>query len=123
MGSGIAKEIRQRYPEAWQADFETTPGDIFKLGSFTSAHTGKFIIVNAYTQYNIAKNGEDVFEYASFEVILKKLQHVYGNRRIGLPYIGMGLANGDKNRIMELIEHFSKAVSAKGGSVTLVRFG
>ena len=39
MGSGIAKEIRNRYPEAWQVDYDTEMGDMFKLGTFTSAHT------------------------------------------------------------------------------------
>ncbi len=123
MGSGIAKEIRNRYPEAWQVDYDTEMGDMFKLGTFTSAHTGKFVIVNAYTQYNTSKQGEDVFEYASFEVILKKLAYAYGNRRFGFPYIGMGLAHGDRIRIMAMLENFANEISAKGGSVTLVEFG
>ena len=123
MGSGIAKEIRARYPAAWEADYETEMGDMFKLGSFTTADTGKFLIVNAYTQYDTSKHGEDVFEYGSFDVILKKLAHAYGNRRFGLPYIGMGLAGGDRERILAMIETFAKTVSTKGGSVTLVEFG
>ena len=123
MGSGIAKEIRARYPAAWEADYETEMGDMFKLGSFTTADTGKFLIVNAYTQYDTSKHGEDVFEYGSFDVILKKLAYAYGKRRIGLPYIGMGLAGGNKQRILAMIEDFAETVSTKGGSVTLVEFG
>lgn len=123
MGSGIAKEIRARYPDAWQADYDTEMGDMFKLGSFTTANAGKFLIVNAYTQYDTSKNGEDVFEYASFEVILKKLWYAYGNRRFGFPYIGMGLARGDSIRILAMLEEFAEKVSAKGGNVTLVEFG
>ena len=55
-------------------------------------------------------------------MILRKLAHEYGAQRYGLPYIGMGLAGGDKRRIMALIEDFAKTISAKGGSVTLVEF-
>lgn len=123
MGSGIAKEIRNRYPQAFEVDYETEMGDMFKLGSFTTADAGKFLIVNAYTQYGTAKHGEDVFEYGSFEVILKKLAYAYGDRRFGFPYIGMGLAGGNKEVIMGMLQDFADSVKDKGGTVTLVEFG
>jgi len=123
MGSGIAKEIRARYPRAWNVDYVTNEGDYTKLGTWTDADCGKFWIINAYTQYDTAKQpGEDVFEYLAFELILQKLIHVHGTKRIGLPYIGMGLAGGNKVAIMSMITAFSLAVTAKGGSVTLVEF-
>jgi O-acetyl-ADP-ribose deacetylase (regulator of RNase III) len=117
MGAGIAKQIRQQYPIAWEEDQKTQPGDIMKLGQFTTVDTGEFLIVNAYTQFDITKQGENVFEYSSFEVILRKLAFIYPNKRFGLPYIGMGLANGDKVRIMNCIENFATKVN-----VTLVEF-
>jgi hypothetical protein len=67
--------------------------------------------------------GEDVFEYAAFELILRKLHHVYGNKRIGFPYIGCGLAGGNKDIIISMIEDFAEKISLTGGSVTLVEFG
>jgi hypothetical protein len=66
--------------------------------------------------------GTDVFEYTAFELILQKLCHAYGNKRIGLPYIGMGLAGGDKEVILEQIEYFATRVTETGGTVTLVEF-
>jgi O-acetyl-ADP-ribose deacetylase (regulator of RNase III) len=128
MGSGIARQIREEYPQAYEADLDTEPGDILKLGNFTSCVAGdvaEFIIVNAYTQYGFNKAGEssDVFEYTSFELILQKLAHVYGDRDFGFPYIGMGLAGGDKQHIIGLLGWFTDLVEAKGGSVTLVEFG
>jgi hypothetical protein len=36
--------------------------------------------------------------------------------------ISMGLACGNKERIMAMIEDFANKVSAKGGNVTLVEF-
>jgi O-acetyl-ADP-ribose deacetylase (regulator of RNase III) len=132
MGSGIAAEIRQRYPEAYEADTvytrqieEDTNSQVQKLGNY-STHLvkgeHKFLIVNAYTQVMFAPRDVDHFEYASFEVILKKFTNEYGPFNIGFPYIGMGLAGGDKDRIIKMLEDFAEQISAQGGSVTLVEF-
>jgi O-acetyl-ADP-ribose deacetylase (regulator of RNase III) len=126
MGGGIAREIRERYPHVAEADAKTGLGDYNKLGNYTKAivkgeDEHSFFIINAYTQYNMS-TGDDVFEYVAFALILQKIERLYGNYAIGLPYIGMGLANGNKHIIMEMIEEFAVAVHKKGGSVTLVQF-
>lgn len=130
MGAGLAPQIAKRYPLAEAVDSDTRKGSISKLGNWTMAYSTndnpnqkEFRIINAYTQYVTSQQGEDVFEYAAFELILRKLAHEFGKSRFGLPYIGMGLAGGDKRRIMAMIENFAQTVSAKGGSVTLVEFG
>lgn len=130
MGAGLAPQIAKRYPAAEEIDSATIRGSISKLGNYTMAWSSHydinikpFKIINAYTQYVTSQQGEDVFEYDSFAVILRKLAHEYGRHRFGLPYIGMGLAGGDKKRILTMIEDFANKVSAKGGSVTLVEFG
>ena len=128
MGAGLAPQIARRYPEAEEADYVTRRGDIMKLGNWTMAWSTRepdkkaFRIINAYTQYVTSQQGEDVFEYAAFELILRKLAHEYGAQRYGFPLIGCGLAGGDKRRIMALLENFAKVVTEKGGSVTLVEF-
>ena len=128
MGGGIAREIRERYPHVAAVDGKTVRSDYNKLGNWTSENvilkngTVTFDIINAYTQYNMSQ-GTDVFEYNAFALILQKLEHAYGNKRIGFPYIGMGLAGGKKEIIIPMIEYFAKSVSAKGGTVTLVEFG
>jgi hypothetical protein len=97
-----------------------------KLGNWTSAAvvTPKysFEVINAYTQYNMSR-GEDVFEYTAFQLIFEKLLHIHGGKRIGLPYIGMGLAGGDAIFIKKVIEYHAEDVAERGGSVTLVEFG
>jgi O-acetyl-ADP-ribose deacetylase (regulator of RNase III) len=126
MGGGIAREIRERYPHVAAADAQTGLGDYNKLGNYSKAivkgeDEHSFIIINAYTQYNMS-TGDDVFEYVAFALILQKIERLYGNYSIGLPYIGMGLARGNSSIIMEMIEEFADAVEKKGGSVTLVQF-
>lgn len=125
MGSGIARQIREEYPEAYEADCETKAGDKSKLGDYTVAFTKDgFSIINAYTQYGFNKAGEsnDVFEYDAFEMILANLLYEAPDAKFGFPYIGMGLAGGDKTRIIGLLEDFAQKVEDHGGSVTLVEF-
>ena len=122
MGSGIAAQIAAQFPDAKIADDETVRGDPGKLGSYTVGMHGRLVILNAYTQYGTSKNGEDVFEYTAFERVLDKIQHRFGKWRIGLPLIGMGLAGGNPDRIVPMIEHFAERVEKQGGSVTLVEW-
>jgi len=121
MGGGIAREIRERYPLCAEIDSLTQAGEYMKLGNWTEYDQGTFLIINAYTQYDMSK-GTDVFEYVAFELILQKLAHMYGTKRFGFPYIGMGLAGGDKITIMAMLETFAREVTNQGGSVTLVEF-
>lgn len=126
MGGGIAKEIRERYPYVAEVDALTTKGDYNKLGNYTKNvvvvnKEHSFVVINAYTQFGMS-SGEDVFEYTAFELILQKMLRLYGTFNIGLPYIGMGLAGGNKEVIIEMIEEFANNVTNKGGSVTLVEF-
>ena len=139
MGGGIARQIREQYPVAARVDAETRRGDYNKLGNWTESQAGdyfdnmtfgvsnkrplekRFTILNCYTQYNMS-TGQDVFEYTAFQLILEKLLHTYGDKRMGMPYIGMGLAGGDFARIMPMIENFAIKIAERGGSVTLVRW-
>lgn len=123
MGSGIARQIRDQFPDAWLADQETLAGDRNKLGRYTIGMAGRLVVINAYTQYNTAQHGEDVFEYNSFQNILENLVTRFGKYRIGLPMIGMGLAGGDPARIMPMLEKFADEMAQAGGTATLVEFG
>jgi O-acetyl-ADP-ribose deacetylase (regulator of RNase III) len=122
MGAGIAAQIAVKCPDARLADDETVRGDPGKLGTY-SIGVDTALVLNCYTQFGTAKHGDmDVFEYTAFERVLSKIVHRFGEYSIGLPLIGMGLAGGDKTRIMPMIEAFAQRVTEKGGSVTLVEW-
>lgn len=127
MGLGLALQIKMKYPSAYAADLMTDAGDYNKLGTYTMApssmvrENSRFVIINAYTQYDFSR-GKDVFEYGSFALILLKLAHNFPKARFGFPLIGCGLAGGDKHRILGMIEDFSRAISKTGGSVTVVEY-
>lgn len=122
MGGGIAVQIAQQFPDAQMADAETVRGDAGKLGTYTVGMDGRLVILNCYTQYSISREDKDVFEYLAFERVLDRIAQRFGKWRIGLPLIGMGLAGGDPERIIPMIERFAKAIERQGGSVTLVEW-
>lgn len=122
MGGGIAAQIAQQFPDAHLADQETVRGDAGKLGTYTIGMDGRLVILNCYTQYGISRDGADVFEYTAFQRVLEKIQYRFGKWRIGLPLIGMGLAGGDAERIIPMIEAFAQTVTRQGGTVTLVEY-
>lgn len=110
MGAGIALHIRKNFPEAYEADKKTGYGDKNKLGTFSEAQIekngNKFVVINAYTQYEFGGN-KDHFEYDKFPQLLKSIKEKYGDKRIGIPLIGCGLAGGNEPVILEMIrEHF-----------------
>ena len=121
MGGGIAAQIAQQFPDARLADDETLRGDAGKLGTYTIGMHGRLVILNCYTQYSISRE-DDVFEYLAFQRVLDRIAHRFGRWRIGLPLIGMGLAGGDPERILPMIEDFAQRVARQGGSVTLVEW-
>lgn len=125
MGSGIARQIRESYPGAYEADKTTTAGDKSKLGTYTKYDTRKnFTIVNGYTQYAFNRGGatDDVFEYAGFYELLLRLAEDFPGKKFGFPCIGMGLAGGDPERIIPMLEDFAVLIESTGGSATLVEF-
>lgn len=127
MGSGIARQLRETYPQVYEADCKTEKGDKGKLGTFTLASAKEgFEIVNAYTQYGFNTGGanEDVFEYDAFMKVLVALRkETISGLRFGFPAIGCGLAGGNKDVIYSLIRAFAHGVEQDGGTVTIVEFG
>ena len=115
MGAGIAKEIRRRYPLAYEVDCQTTVGDLTKLGTYTYAPSGardgkELLIINAYTQYGVAGYaGQDVVDYGAIRSVFCKLARLcktvaWEGCRVGIPMIGAGLAGGKWDAIYRIIE-------------------
>jgi len=118
MGAGIAPQIAKAFPEAWEADQATIRGDMMKLGCYTFADVqvsagllGKknLTVINSYSQYRYGRNHEDgdekPIDYEALALALRKINHNYKGKTIGLPKIGAGLAGGDWNIIKSIIEN------------------
>ncbi len=120
MGAGIAKSIRDNFPEAYQADLRTEMGDKTKLGTYSYAQVNKqenrLTIVNGYTQYDFS--GENILvDYRAIRELFSKIKTDFRNQRIGYPKIGAGLAKGDWQVISGIINE-----ELEGEDHTLVKY-
>ncbi len=106
MGAGIAKSIKSHFPEAYDADLKTQKGDASKLGSISFAtvvrKNEELTIVNGYTQYHWYGSGVLV-DYDAIRSVMKNVKSTFAGKRIGYPRIGAGLAKGDWETIIKII--------------------
>ncbi len=122
MGAGIALQIKNKYPQAYEADLKTLKGDKQKLGHYSWAKVSdsvnlNFVVVNAYTQYGLSNNGEDVLDYQALDNVLTLIKEDFHGMRMGFPLIGCGLAHGDEKKVISSI-----STILKNEDVTIVRF-
>lgn len=70
MGTGIARDVRSRYPEAFEADKKTPYGLLTKLGTFSDAEVlpNRFIC-NMYGQYCYGRDKR----YTDYEAVYSGL--------------------------------------------------
>ena len=102
MGAGIAPKIsRQFKADTFKMESKIYKGDLNKLGTidYQKVEGSSLIVVNCYSQF---KPGPDL-SYAALELCLIKLAHTFPNKRIGIPFIGAGLAGGDPVIIYDLM--------------------
>lgn len=106
MGAGVAKAIKAKYPEAYEADLKTGYGSREKLGDF-SYYQGEKLIINLYSQHYF---GLGVFtDYSALYIGLEKVRDflITFNKplKIGIPFmIGCGLAGGKIPLVDKTIE-------------------
>lgn len=107
MGAGIAKMIKQTFPEAFEVDQSTKPGDSSKLGTISVASCKRgpitISVVNAYTQLHPSGSGILV-DYDALRRAFREVKKRFPGKRIGYPKIGAGLARGAWSVIADIIE-------------------
>lgn len=104
MQSGIARAIRERFPEAYEVDQQTKPRDKAKLGTLTYTSNIKPVVVNAYIQFEDLPREIRHCDYDAVRSCMKAIRKKFHGKKIGLPKIGAGLAGGDWKIIREIIE-------------------
>jgi O-acetyl-ADP-ribose deacetylase (regulator of RNase III) len=115
MGSGIAKIIREQYPQAYdryrnhyELNGKLQLGDIIVVPCNKPQTPDYKIIINAITQEFF---GRDDIRYVSYDAVddcMKKINTIfpsYGITEIAMPQIGAGLGNGSWEVISSIIEN------------------
>ena len=77
-----------------------------KLGTIDYKLINNLYVVNSYTQYGLGKddNNNIPLNYNALALCMIKINHIFKNKRIGLPLIGCGLAGGDWNIVKDIIQ-------------------
>lgn len=121
MGSGIAKEIRNRFPTAYSEFRKSFLTGQAKLGNIDLVYDHAeehqrlgcwLFICNMYSQENYLPRGIRHTDYDAFRTCIHKLKDELSKRwrdrtgiTIGFPYkIGCGLGGGDWNIVSKIIE-------------------
>jgi O-acetyl-ADP-ribose deacetylase (regulator of RNase III) len=102
MGAGVAKQIRDKYPQAYKAYLEGH----YTLGTVSLAMIyPKLIIANAITQKYYGNQINVVYvDYGAVDKCFKELTNVFAEDiPFHIPRIGAGLAQGDWNVIEDII--------------------
>lgn len=113
MGSGFAKQVRDKYPKAFDDYAARKQHYGLKMGEVISTVTtdvnNKYLVIcNAITQKEFGTDKNVV--YVNYESIASAFKQVYkiardyGLADIHFPKIGAGLANGDWDKILEIIK-------------------
>ena len=76
--------------------------------SVGQANVKDLIVINSYTQYKYGSNHKDgvatPIDYEALTLCMRKINHTFKGKHIGLPKIGAGLAGGDWDRIKKIIQ-------------------
>jgi O-acetyl-ADP-ribose deacetylase (regulator of RNase III) len=105
-GSGLAKQLKEVFPQAYQVDKDDKRSPSKKIGDFSYYKTGNLTIINAYTQFDYGTNYRRV-EYGSikrsFECIFSYWPFINEDEKMATVKIGAGLAGGEWSIIEEII--------------------
>ena len=111
MGSGIAKTVRQLFPDAYAEDCKTKKGDSSKLGNYSKLESiddnnKPITIINGYTQNKYGRqpvNKEPFVDYEKLRKLFVQINKDFKGKTIGIPKIGATLAQGEWYIIQRLI--------------------
>jgi O-acetyl-ADP-ribose deacetylase (regulator of RNase III) len=108
MGSGIAIEVRQRFPEAFAAYDSAYRAGQLTLGSTTEVEASPgFWIVNGVTQQYYGRDpGRVYIDYAAIEQVFARASALAVQHQLPLlfPLIGCGLGGGEWSKVEAIIE-------------------
>lgn len=119
MGSGIAKTFNEYTGgKLLEADKQTVYGDINNLGNFTSIDFNGVKFFNIYSQYIHAgqfQGNRKGLVYVNWDAVSHALKNIVvalsgkDNSVFALPYIGCGLAGGEEESLIAILDEISES--------------
>lgn len=111
MNSGVAKQVRQKYPEVYSAYkdfFESAKKSSRKLlGEYQAVPVNdKLVIINMFSQDAFGYDGACYTDYDAIAKCLSGISQDFNGRTIALPYrIGCCRGGGDWSKVSQIIEN------------------
>lgn len=96
MNSGIAKSIREKWPEVYDFYYKICKNHASNLllGRIYGIYTGKNTVINMFSQLKYGYDGKKYTSYDAFwDCLIKIKERVPAGSRIGFPY-GIGSVRG-----------------------------
>ena len=115
MGAGIAKQIRDAYPEVYRNYKQSVGESNARIGTNLYIHTSdNRTCVNMFAQYNYGRD-EQYTDYTAFRKCLTNLKNyaavLSSDTIIAFPYgIGCGNGGGKWDIIESMLKHFAHEV-------------
>lgn len=133
MGSGVARLIRQQYPQAYKAYRDAYESErSLSPGQTIWVKCDPHIVINAITQDGYGRNGACHVDYNAVDAVMRRIDNVARLTQdpeceretidaVGMPLIGAGLAGGSWATISRVIEdkarHFQPVVYLVDGRI------
>lgn len=108
MGSGVAKAIRAKYPDAYKRYKDRYDRWGLPLGGVIVARCEDKVIFNGITQDGYGRDGKQYVDYQAIHFVMCTVNdYVEEGWCVAMPKIGAGLGGGDWYIINEIIEECS----------------
>ena len=108
-GAGVALAIKNKYPSCYKKYREVYETTGLKMGSVVWYHNSEHMIANCITQAEVGTHKRQVLYSALWESLEEvfELAQKMEEPSVSLPPISMGLAGGDPEIIMLMIDKIS----------------
>ena len=105
MGSGVAKAVKDKYPEAYQKYYAEYLHGLLIPGWISIYNPSRYLtIVSGITQEYYGRDKNVVYvDYDSLAEVFRKVKSIWPGVPVHIPKIGAGLANGDWEIISRII--------------------
>ena len=107
MGSGIAKQVREKYPWVYAEYKECCDlSGSMMLGAYQQVYIDeKRVILNIFNQDKFGYDGKCYTSYEALGESLKDIAETYSDKTIAIPYLmGCHRGGGDWNIVYKMIE-------------------
>lgn len=106
MKRGIAPLMAKAFEcDRYRLEDKQYEGDIRKLGNIDYRRHNGLVVVNSYMQFHWTTPSRFgiPFDYDACRLCLRKINHEFKGLRLGIPWIGCGLAGGSKELVTNIL--------------------